>query len=212
MKEVYVWKPHKSTAEYVTHSPDKCKGQHCCVHNPSDHHMKDWPQNYRTDRGITERICPHGVGHPDPDDPTTDTTHGCDGCCTNENIDPTNDPMIKVDRELSYSVPPDVDTLKTLLLSDQAKDLRDNFLFALDEMPSAFQPIVINNITINIVAAEYTSESSLYVVFSTEVQPNKKQFWKIGGWCDSYAESQLNIYSIQEVRDELKTIRVWSPK
>jgi hypothetical protein len=30
-----------------------------------------------------ERICPHGVGHPDPDDVfATDTVHGCDGCCT----------------------------------------------------------------------------------------------------------------------------------
>lgn len=28
-----------------------------------------------------ERICPHGVGHPDPDDTNPDTVHGCDGCC-----------------------------------------------------------------------------------------------------------------------------------
>jgi hypothetical protein len=33
-----------------------------------------------------ERICPHGVGHPDPDHVfytkrMTDTIHGCDGCC-----------------------------------------------------------------------------------------------------------------------------------
>jgi hypothetical protein len=43
--------------------------------------MKEWPQNWREDRGIMERICPHGIGHPDPDDPTTDKIHGCDGCC-----------------------------------------------------------------------------------------------------------------------------------
>jgi hypothetical protein len=35
-----------------------------------------------------ERICPCGVGHPDPDDAAyrlsqgdDDTTHGCCGCC-----------------------------------------------------------------------------------------------------------------------------------
>jgi hypothetical protein len=44
--------------------------------------MKDWPQHYRYDRGMTERICPHGVGHPDPDDRTANGVHGCDGCCT----------------------------------------------------------------------------------------------------------------------------------
>lgn len=63
------------------HPSDKCKGEYCCIHNPSDHHMKTWPQHWRSDRGITERICEHGCGHPDPDDPTGDTIHGCDGCC-----------------------------------------------------------------------------------------------------------------------------------
>ena len=34
------------------------------------------------DRRIMERICPHGVGHPDPDDVLNqDRVHGCDGCC-----------------------------------------------------------------------------------------------------------------------------------
>jgi hypothetical protein len=66
----------------LVHPKTKCKGQHCCIHNPSDHHMKEWPQNWRDDRGIMERICPHGIGHPDPDDPSTDKVHGCDGCCS----------------------------------------------------------------------------------------------------------------------------------
>ena len=44
--------------------------------------MRDWPQHFRDDRGIMERICPHGVGHPDPDDYLAgDGMHGCDGCC-----------------------------------------------------------------------------------------------------------------------------------
>ena len=63
------------------HSKTKCAGEYCCIHNPSDHHMVEWEQNWRPDRRMMERICAHGVGHPDPDDPTTDKTHGCDGCC-----------------------------------------------------------------------------------------------------------------------------------
>jgi hypothetical protein len=49
------------------HKPDKCAGHHCSIHNPSDHHMKTWPLLWRRDTLMMERICPHGVGHPDPD-------------------------------------------------------------------------------------------------------------------------------------------------
>ena len=58
--------------------------------------MRDWPQHYREDTGVTERICPHGVGHPDPDQawPADDWrwVHGCDGCCAR-----TNDPNCAAD-------------------------------------------------------------------------------------------------------------------
>jgi hypothetical protein len=73
------------------HNKEQCKGQYCCIHNPSDHHMKDWPTNWRQDRYLMERICPHGIGHPDPDDLAYkerqgrnmkyEGVHGCDGCC-----------------------------------------------------------------------------------------------------------------------------------
>ncbi len=75
------------------HPPSECEGHPCCIHNPSDHHMRDWPQNWRSDRGLMERICPHGIGHPDPDHldhierhlgreaAEGESTHGCDGCC-----------------------------------------------------------------------------------------------------------------------------------
>lgn len=82
----FKWIPYKSNqVVHNVHSKSKCKGKHCPVHNPSDHHMRDWPQHFRSDRGITERICPHGVGHPDPDDINakgSDSIHGCDGCCS----------------------------------------------------------------------------------------------------------------------------------
>lgn len=90
----------------INHSPDACTGEVCCLHNPSDHHMVAWPTVFRSDRAqitpegytfavfvLTERLCPHGVGHPDPDsiayarriggDDFADAEgiHGCDRCC-----------------------------------------------------------------------------------------------------------------------------------
>lgn len=78
----------------AVHPESVCAGQTCCIHNPSDHHMKSWKQLWRGDRGLMERLCPeHGTGHPDPDHMahyakthTEDETwaegvHGCCGCC-----------------------------------------------------------------------------------------------------------------------------------
>lgn len=70
----------------TVHDRSRCAGEPCTIHNPSDHPMRDFPQLWRADRQIMERTCPHGVGHPDPDDLTVRTTrhggvHGCDGCC-----------------------------------------------------------------------------------------------------------------------------------
>lgn len=74
------------------HGEDQCGGNYCSVHNPSDHHMKDWPRHFRMDRGFTERISPSGIGHPDPDDVAffakmgkDISVHGCDGSCSEEN-------------------------------------------------------------------------------------------------------------------------------
>ena len=78
---------------FYHHMPDACRGDHCCLHNPSDHHMKTWRLVFRYDRPpLMERMCQHGVGHPDPDcitylrrvDPHDQgawSIHGCDGCC-----------------------------------------------------------------------------------------------------------------------------------
>ena len=69
--------------KFRTHDDQACTREHCPVHNPSNHHMRTWPLNYRSDRGITERICKCGIGHPDPDCPRAqeDSIHGCCGCC-----------------------------------------------------------------------------------------------------------------------------------
>lgn len=73
------------------HSKEDCSG-YCPVHNPSDHHMIDWPLYWRDDRRIFERFCKHGVGHPDPDslaylrsiNKEDKGIHGCCGCCGGE--------------------------------------------------------------------------------------------------------------------------------
>ena len=78
-----------------THSASQCSGEFCCLHNPSDHPLKSAPLNWRADRGMMERTCEHGIGHPDPDDLAHKRrvmsaadydrqafgVHGCDGCC-----------------------------------------------------------------------------------------------------------------------------------
>lgn len=76
------------------HPESACEGRACVIHNPSDHPMKDWPTNWRHGGAFDikpphmERMCEHGVGHPDPDDAAYQaglgqdiTVHGCDGCC-----------------------------------------------------------------------------------------------------------------------------------
>lgn len=70
------------------HPAGLCAGTHCWVHNPSDHHMTGWPIRWRADKLTAERVCEHGIGHPDPDDRAYHyrhgrdvAIHGCDGCC-----------------------------------------------------------------------------------------------------------------------------------
>ena len=92
------WDPEKNRfvveyhgEEYYlhVHGATTCLGEHCVAHNPSDHSMRDFPLVYRSDKNLFERVCPHGVGHPDPDSveffelmgDTTMAVHGCDGCC-----------------------------------------------------------------------------------------------------------------------------------
>lgn len=83
------------TILHNVHPAERCAGQRCVLHNPSDHHMRSWPALWRSDRGLMERTCPHGVGHPDPDDLDYHVrngrgwqgVHGCDGCCRGNESD-----------------------------------------------------------------------------------------------------------------------------
>lgn len=84
------------TQVITTHDASRCAGQYCCIHNPSEHAMRDWVMYWRDDKKVMERLCPkHGVGHPDPDDAAFNTrvgrsylnVHGCCGCCGAKTID-----------------------------------------------------------------------------------------------------------------------------
>jgi hypothetical protein len=72
------------------HPPEACAGEPCTFHAPTEHRMRHMPLLWRDDRGIVERVCAHGVGHPDPDQKPYwkrthrmyESVHGCDKCCT----------------------------------------------------------------------------------------------------------------------------------
>jgi hypothetical protein len=71
------------------HLEANCIDWPCVLHRPTDHHMSEWHLHWRGDRGIFERLCIHGIGHPDPDQYAywdaqgmeSEGVHGCDGCC-----------------------------------------------------------------------------------------------------------------------------------
>lgn len=71
----------------------ECAVLGCVIHSPTDPH-RDWPTHFRADSGLMERICPHGIGHPDRDSVawferrgrTHMNVHGCDGCCAPSHV------------------------------------------------------------------------------------------------------------------------------
>lgn len=82
---------HIRTVRLTVHDRSQCDNRvlPCVIHNPSRHIMSAWPLAWRDDVSLMERICEHGVGHPDPDhlayvnsgDREVIVRHGCDGCC-----------------------------------------------------------------------------------------------------------------------------------
>lgn len=77
----------------VHNKNDDCM-EGCAIHNPSPSPVTGFPTHWREDRRLMERICPHGIGHPDPDHLKfvmklggplavySESMHGCDGCCS----------------------------------------------------------------------------------------------------------------------------------
>lgn len=69
-----------------------CYKHGCVAHSPTPTdpaNIGEWPYNWREDTGVMERLCPHGISHPDFDAANYATrhgngwlnVHGCDGCC-----------------------------------------------------------------------------------------------------------------------------------
>lgn len=77
------WTDDYGTVLHNVHVKGTCRNEHCTIHNPSEHAKSIGNQKWRVDRGMMERICAHGIGHPDPDEVVygVELIHGCDGCC-----------------------------------------------------------------------------------------------------------------------------------
>jgi len=67
---------------FVLHAADSCIGT-CPFHKPTEHSMSDWPSTFNWDMMRLDRVCEHGLHHPDPDTPQElcSVEHECDGCC-----------------------------------------------------------------------------------------------------------------------------------
>ena len=75
------------------HPESDCEGRGfgCWIHSPTGR-MASRPVHWREDTGSAERICEHGVKHPDFDDSAYRKwaglrdldVHSCDGCCVEE--------------------------------------------------------------------------------------------------------------------------------
>lgn len=82
------------------HHQEKCTG-YCYIHNKSKHPLRHNPLKINLDTGLLERICEHGIGHPDVDylhareesgeDITFMGVHSCDGCCQHTEIEDENE-------------------------------------------------------------------------------------------------------------------------
>lgn len=92
MKDIVSLNDEQRTLLVNVHTIDQCNPQHCCIHNPSQHHMSTWAPSWDSNFRIMWRRCPHGYRHPDPDDLNFWRTrspgaarlafgHFCDGCC-----------------------------------------------------------------------------------------------------------------------------------
>lgn len=77
-----------------THPKWMCGTGFCCIHNPSDHPLRDAPMFWIDQFKSMDRLCSHGVRHPDPDDFAFKVrvgvphlllsvigAHECDHCC-----------------------------------------------------------------------------------------------------------------------------------
>lgn len=69
----------------------ECARRYCTFHNPSAHPLANAPRIWDPNYSIVLRVCPCGIGHPDPDDlrteHMTDCICGCDCCGFSQALD-----------------------------------------------------------------------------------------------------------------------------
>ena len=95
--ETGYWNRVKDRPDLVLRShahADDCDEFGCDIHNRI--YNVDAPLNWRSDLGMMEFICEHGIGHPTqsqilywlralpPADVLAEEVHGCDFCCVQE--------------------------------------------------------------------------------------------------------------------------------
>jgi hypothetical protein len=112
--------------------------------------MREWPMLFRYDRGIMERTCEHGTGHPDPDDAayrlwfyeTYDKgdydpgVHGCDLCCGSKTSQALAAERAKLKQAQEFPTPNGGPTLHERLSGDASLTR----LLARDENGSGLSP------------------------------------------------------------------------
>ena len=201
------WKPHKSDQVFIAHDPALCEGRPCCVHNPSDHHMRDWPQNYRIDTGVTERICSHGVGHPDPDQtwPKDDPhwIHGCDGCCSPERDIPKDNgtPLRFV---LDEPTPPCPEISQELLDNPafQMLSVGNPTIFSMPIDHILTPPVCLLHATLDVPSEIFEAAGTLSIFFEKEGQRE----WQFAGIADRRLVTKLQQEK-RELWDECVAMR-----
>lgn len=82
------WTDDNDVKWWVHRWKRSCADEGCAIHAPTKHHMNDWPMIMRGDT-LIERLCEHGIYHPDPDSlkffhkvgKFEIGEHHCDACC-----------------------------------------------------------------------------------------------------------------------------------
>lgn len=86
--ETYTTDSGQLMLDVHANSPE-CQEHGCPIHNPSDRAVAIGTTHYNTERQRMDRVCEHGLAHPDPDSQDwrerhfgdRDDEHDCDGCC-----------------------------------------------------------------------------------------------------------------------------------
>ena len=153
-----------------THGKDECSGTPCVLHSPSDHPLKDAPLSWRSERAMMERICEHGIGHPDPDDRAhwerrlgndpasrefieARAQHGCDGCCVppwkpsaGEKVTGVSTQQIGQPTVTGWFLDSGVDGMSWLKINKDDQDTAQRYLVKTDTLKPYEEPLSLGRL------------------------------------------------------------------